>query len=216
MSKLYLFIIAILTALIIVFFTLPKPTDITLPQQTQQEVAAPISVSDLENGSYGIVPTNSAVWWTGRKPGRDHTGYFPVSEGVFTISNNEISEGSLTIDIANLVSDENGTSVDALVTHLKSADFFDVASYPTSTFTLSRFENGNITGELTIKNNTRSVSFPARITREGEFIHLNASFPVNRTDWGIRFLSGTFFGNLGDKAIQDMVDITIDVTFVKQ
>jgi polyisoprenoid-binding protein YceI len=69
-----------------------------------------------------------------------------------------------------------------------------------------------ITADLTIKGKTNPVSFVANITEKEGKLETAANIKVDRTKYGIRYGSGSFFDNLGDKAIYD--EFTLNVKLV--
>jgi len=70
----------------------------------------------------------------------------------------------------------------------------------------------SISGDLTIKGQTRNITFPAKVSINNGMLNLMAAFSINRTDWGIQYGSGTFFKNLGDNVINDNIDFTLNLT----
>jgi polyisoprenoid-binding protein YceI len=106
-----------------------------------------------------------------------------------------------------------------LTGHLKSDDFFGVDKHPTATFKIveatpiaTQTPGGpthTVKGDLTIKGQTQSVSFPATITVAGDKGEANATVMVDRTLYGIRYGSGKFFQNLGDKMISDEFELRL-------
>ena len=109
--------------------------------------------------------------------------------------------------------------------HLKSADFLDVAKYPTITFKSKRIEPSGtgqfkVTGDLTLHGVTREVVLdvsdvtppikdPMGKTRAGA----HASTKIDRKDFGINW-SKTMDG--GGLLVGNDVDITIDVEATTQ
>ena len=102
--------------------------------------------------------------------------------------------------------------------HVKSGDFFDVETYPTMTFVSREITDDTITGDLTIKGNTKSVTFdydfngvtddPWGGTRAG----FEASTEINRRDFGIEFDGKADSGNA---LVSDKIKINLDLQFVK-
>jgi polyisoprenoid-binding protein YceI len=101
--------------------------------------------------------------------------------------------------------------------HLKSADFFDVATYPTSKFVITDVEESedgklDVTGNLTIKDVTKSITIPATISTEGGVTTFESeTFNVNRTDYNVKYGSKSFFDNLKYKFIDDIMEISFVV-----
>ena len=108
-----------------------------------------------------------------------------------------------------------------LVGHLSSADFFDVEKYPTSKIEITKVEelkdatkpnvNSTVTGNLTMKDVTKSITFPAEIKIDNGVITVKADFDIDRTDWNIKYGSGKFFDNLGDKMINDKFNLNLTI-----
>jgi polyisoprenoid-binding protein YceI len=154
----------------------------------------------------------SELNWTGKKVTGEHHGKINLKEGTLTLKNNKISEGRFVIDM-NSITDLDLTAADwnaKLVGHLKSDDFFGVATYPEAVLEItgsSPFINGKATvnGKLTIKGTTNPVVF--EVTQSGNLY--TAQVTVDRTLYNVRYGSGKFFENLGDKTIYD--NFTLDV-----
>lgn len=102
--------------------------------------------------------------------------------------------------------------------HLKSADFFDVEQYPTMTFKATNIGDDTITGDLTIKDVTKPVTFdyefngisddPWGGTRAG----FEAQGEINRKDFGLSFDAAAPGGNA---LVSDKIKINLDLEFAK-
>lgn len=158
----------------------------------------------------------STVKWTGTKVvGSSHYGFIQLKEGSLELKKGEIKNGHFVIDMASMTNTDldNEDYNKKLIGHLHSDDFFGVATYPTAELKIteaSKFNNNKATvkGQLTIKGETKPVEFD--VTKEDAAY--TASIVVDRTQYGIRYGSGSFFDNLGDKAISN--DFTLDVKLV--
>jgi polyisoprenoid-binding protein YceI len=159
---------------------------------------------------------SSSVIWTGRKVTGEHTGTVGVSGGELKLDGNSISLGNFEIDLSSItvtdITDEGANR--KLIAHLKSDDFFSVATYPKAKFVVSSatFKTGNehlIKGNLTIKEITNKIEFPALIIRDEATLTATAKVILDRTKYDIRFRSDNFFENLGDKAIDDKFELDI-------
>lgn len=158
----------------------------------------------------------SVVTWTGNKIGGSHHGEVKIKSGYFELKNGNLVDGNVVMDmnsITNLdVKDEDYNK--KLVGHLKSDDFFGVEKYPTSTFKLTqagKFTNGKaiITGVLTIKGKSENIS--GEVTKNGD-TYLS-QLKVDRSKYDVRYGSKSFFGNLGDKVIDDIFTLDIQLVF---
>jgi polyisoprenoid-binding protein YceI len=177
---------------------------------------------------YKVDPKASSLQWTGKKVTGQHHGTVPVKGGEVWVAGNALTGGKFEIDTANLDDvdlKDNKEYHDKLVGHLKSPDFFDVQKYPTSTFEITKVESlaatsagadqptHRVTGNLTIKNITKPLSFPATVKIDGGTLTATAkNVVVDRTQYDIRYGSGKFFQGLGDKVIND--EFLLDINLV--
>lgn len=173
---------------------------------------------------YTVDAGASTLKWLGKKVTGQHHGTVKIKDGSVEVAGGAVTGGRFTIDLAT-IADEDLTdpSYNAkLVGHLKSPDWFNVAKYPTSTFVITKVEpltdgahgaTHTITGNLTIKDITHPLSFPAKITINGDTVAAEAAgVVVDRTLWDLRYGSGKFFQNLGDKVIND--DFWLDISLI--
>lgn len=156
----------------------------------------------------------SSIKWIGEKVTGTHYGMISIKSGNFTVNDNKITSGEFIIDMTSItctdLDDERG---DKLVGHLQSDDFFSTSNYPTSKLVISKsskFSNGkaSVTGQLSIKGKTHPVTFTVS-KNNGIY---TAKIAVDRTLYDIRYGSGKFFDNLGDKTISD--EFTLEVKLV--
>lgn len=168
--------------------------------------------------TYTVDKTQSKLNWTAKKVTGQHTGTIGVADGTLQLDGNVLKGGSFTLDTKSItVTDLTGSGNERLTGHLKSDDFFSVEKHPTSTFVISSVAakgNGNydVTGKLTIKGITNTISFPATVAVEGSKATAKAKVKIDRTKFDIKYRSSNFFENLGDKAIYD--DFELEVLLV--
>ncbi len=196
-------------------------------KKVEAKKAEPVKKTVAEDaGVYKLDTQTSTVLWEGAKPGTNHKGSVRVSDGNLDIKDGELLGGKFYIDM-NSISNQDIAAEGMrkkLEGHLKSADFFDVAKYPTAKFEITKVEkiNGksegrsgsthNITGNFTMKDATKSITFGARILIAGNMLKAKSErFTIDRTDWNVRYGSGKFFDNLKDKAIDDEIGLTISL-----
>ena len=108
-----------------------------------------------------------------------------------------------------------------LTGHLKSPDFFGVEKNPTATLVLKSVTpkagtEFDVKADLTIKGKTNEVTFPATITVTKEDVKVVANFKIDRTKFDIKYGSGSFFENLGDKAIENDFNVEVNVVAIKE
>ncbi len=177
------------------------------------------ATATTESTTYTVDTEKSTVEWTGKKLAYGHTGVIQIKDGEVSVENGTLKAGNFTIDMNTM--DETTTASDEekeqkLVGHLKSDDFFKVGQFPTSEFAITKVENGNISGNLTILDVTKEISFPAQVNVTDNELTANAEFTINRTDWGIKYASGNFFEDLAaDKAISDDIAYKVNLVATK-
>jgi len=175
--------------------------------EAKQAQVAPAEALKLD-----IDPATSKVEWTGSKVTAKHEGGFKSFHGNVALASNDPEKSSVTVDI-----DTNSlfTTPENLITHLKSADFFDVARFPKATFASTSIKKGSdkggthtVTGNLTLHGVTKSVLFPATIRTTPTSAEVDAEFAINRKDFGL------VYAGKADDLIRD--DVVIKLTIRSQ
>ena len=176
------------------------------------EAAKKVVAPSMSAKTYKADTGYSKVMWSGSKLAGTHTGTLNLSSGNVEVKGGKVVGGQFTIDMNSLtVTDlKAGEGKEKLEGHLKNEDFFDVAKNPTAQFAITNVDKGTVTGNLTLNGMTKSISFPASvdITEKGVSVATN-DFTINRTDFGIKYGSASFFDGLKDKAINDNVGLKI-------
>lgn len=162
-----------------------------------------------------IKTDKSKVVWKGYKVTGSHDGTIAIKSGALEFDGEKLTGGEFVIDMTSIiVTDLEGEYKGKLEDHLKSDDFFSVATHQTASlvFTDVKASGKNaysVTGDLTIKGKTHPVSFSMSIYGTKS----TASLKIDRTKYGIEYKSGSFFDNLKDKAIYDEFDLVADLEF---
>ncbi|NRB59265.1 MAG: YceI family protein [Winogradskyella sp.] len=162
-----------------------------------------------------VKTTNSTVVWKGYKVTGSHTGTIAIKSGDLEFDGETLVGGSFTIDMTSIVvTDLEGDSKASLEGHLKSDDFFGVDNYNTAslTFTTVKATGKNsykVTGDITIKGTTESITFDLSVYGN----KANATLKVDRTKFNVRYGSSSFFDGLKDKVIYDEFDLVVDLEF---
>lgn len=162
----------------------------------------------------------STLAWTGKKVTGQHNGTIQISNGVFSVEDGNITAGNFAIDMTTIANNdlaEDAETQAKLLGHLSSPDFFNVAEHPTATFEITSVaalegEAGathNISGNLTIKGISKEITFPATVSMNGGSFSAEADFNIDRTEWDIRYGSGKFVEDLGDKTIYDDINFKL-------
>ena len=173
-----------------------------------------ISFASNAQESKQINPSESNVAWTGKKVTGSHNGTIDIREGSLLFDNGRFSGGSFVIDMTTISNDDlNGNMKGKLEGHLKSDDFFGVETYPEAKLVITNVAplggGYQVTADLTIKGTTAPVTFDASVSDNGA----TANITVDRTVYDVRYGSGKFFDNLGDKMINDNFDLEVSLSF---
>ena len=176
------------------------------------------AIVEEKDGSMIDVSKSFIRWEGSKKVGATHNGTINLKSGELDRSGSKINGGQFVIDMDTIVNEDlTGTGAITLENHLKSADFFNVEEYPEGMFEITEIEkvkddNYNVTGDLTLKGITESISFPATITEEeNDVLRMKGKSVLDRTLWDVRFGSGKFFANLGDALINDNMTVEFDI-----
>ena len=188
-------------------------------KEAETTAAEEAAKAQMESVKFIANATESSIEWTGFKPTGKHNGTINLESGVFTVNNGKIESGSFLIDMNSIVDldmpadDEYNAK---LVGHLKSADFFDVEKFPSAAFEVTGFEEKEgknmLSGNLTLKEKKNNVTFPVTVSSEGDsFTMTSEVFTIDRSKWDVKYGSKSFFDNLGDKFINDDIELKIVV-----
>ena len=181
---------------------------------TSQSESSNDNVLQASDASYTINPDQSIIVWTGREVTTSkHFGNIYFASGQFEVKSGLISSGEFVVDMTTIdnqdLPEERRGRLEA---HLKSDDFFSVESHPTALLSILSSESladGKwlISGELTIKTFTHPVEFEMLNSNDG----WKANLVFDRSKYEVKFRSGTFFENLGDKLIYDDIELAINL-----
>lgn len=182
----------------------PAAAEPAAAEAADPSAAAPAAVQGV-SGTYEIDPTHTTVvaQW-------NHFGFsnpvanFGGAEGriVYDADNVAASSVEVTLPLSGL-----NAFVDKFDEHLRSADFFDAERFPVATFRSTAVEDAGpgklkVTGDLTIKDNTRPVVLDVTINRFGEHPMLkrpaagfDATTTLLRSDFGV----GAYAPNVSDE-----------------
>lgn len=186
-------------------------------------------VSASSGATFVVDTAASKVRFTGYGVGKNHPGNFKLASGTVSIDSNKVTGGSFVININSLAVEEEGDMYqNKLKPHLLNGDFFDAEKFGTAKFEITGIEpykadskdtsivegaNFNISGNLTLKGETKNITFPARIDLDDNTLKGKANFDIDRTQWKMNY------GNdktLGDKFISEKVNVELDLTANRQ
>lgn len=204
----------ILPALLAVFlaaFTLAlaeTPTDAPAPNP-------PVAAS-AEAATYNIDPAHTTIGFRIRHMGIAFVeGEFDEFEGTINYDPSDIAATRANVTVQTNSID---TDVERRDNHLRSADFFEVETYPTMTFTTTEVQptgpnSFRLIGDLTIKGTTKQVAFDVDAagpidTDNGQRVGFHAETTINRRDFGIDW-GGELPG--GIPSVGNQVHLVLDV-----
>lgn len=182
----------------------PRATVTATPETA---TAAPPEQAPEGAPTYVFSQDGSKISFVGAKVTKKHDGGFTKFKGSIEAPGGKV-EGAkvdVTIDMASVFTD-----VEKLTGHLKSPDFFDVASIPTARFVSSAIKanadgTSTVTGDLPLHGVTKRITFPAKITTSDSGASVSAEFGINRKDFGI------VYPGAPDDLIADEVLLKLDV-----
>lgn len=164
--------------------------------------------------TFQVDTANSKVVWKGYKVTGEHAGTINLKSGDLSFTDGALTGGSFIIDMTSLkVTDLQGEYAQKLAGHLTSPDFFGVEKFPTASFKItkavSRGTAGSykVIGDLTIKETTKEIKFSVQLSDDNKTA--NAKITVDRSDFNVKYGSGSFFDGLGDKTIYDEFDLEV-------
>jgi len=155
--------------------------------------------------TYTIAPT-STIGFVGSKVTGSHDGGFTEFAGTVSVPDGDLTKAviDVTIDMNSTYSDN-----DRLTAHLLSADFFEVDTYPEAAFKSTAIEAGaggySVTGNFTFHGVTKSITFPASLSLDGDTVRATAEFDINRFDFGVEYPGKV------DDLIRENVVIKLDI-----
>lgn len=164
--------------------------------------------------NFQIQNAASTVNWTGKKILGLHTGTIHIESGSLEFTAGLITSGEIQIDMNSIVVtdiEDIKTNSDFLA-HLQNDDFFAIDKYKTAKLEITGSRQGennrlNVSGNLTIKNITHPVRFDAKVEIFTGHLYALGEIVIDRTMYNIRYGSGKFIDNLGDKLIYDRFDL---------
>jgi polyisoprenoid-binding protein YceI len=160
--------------------------------------------------------SKSTINWTGKKVTGQHEGTINLKEGVLVFKGKKLTGGTFTVDMNSIVTTDlkAGQGKEKLEGHLKSEDFFGTEKFPTATLVFKKVvvkakNVYTVTGDLKIKGKTNPITFDLVATKNAA----TTSLKIDRTKYDIKYGSGSFFDNLGDKAISDNFELAVALKY---
>lgn len=169
--------------------------------------------SPIDGEKKAVKVDESTVTWKAYKVTGSHTGTIALKSGALEFEGDKLTGGEFVVDMTTInTTDLEGGSKAKLDGHLNSDDFFATASNPTANLVFTSVEASGknaykVMGDLTIKGITKPVTFDVSIYGS----KATATLKVDRAAYNVKYGSGSFFDNLGDKTIYDEFDLVVDL-----
>ena len=189
-----------------------------------KEVKSETTELSIPDGMYALTKVEPTVTWVAKKfTGSGHNGTINATIGKMKVENGNIS-GAVELDMKSFTCiDLEGEDKQHFDDHLKSADFLDVEVYPTSEVSILgiKGENGNLKASISLRMHGHDVQYETAITitptelEDGSMTYvISGDLEIDRTKHKMIYGSGSFFDDLGDRAINDEVYIRFTFTAV--
>lgn len=190
--------------------------------------AQEVEVTETESTTtFATVKEGSYVDWRGAHFGgaEPRWGKVYLSSAKALVNNGALTNAKATMDMASITVESFGDDAETtakLTGHLKNADFFNVEEHATSSFELTGIEaaegdfNSAVTGNLTLMDSTKSITFNANVTVSEEEVSITSEdFAIDRRDWGIVYNVEGTEGVPVDYIVANDMGFTINVVLTK-
>jgi polyisoprenoid-binding protein YceI len=164
-------------------------TSDAIPTASVSPLAA--SAAAATTAKYAFDQSSSKVGWVGSKVTGKHEGGFATFKGTVDVEGGAPEKSKVNVEIQT---DSLTSDTEQLTGHLKSPDFFDTKAQPKASFVSTEIKKGGdkgashtVTGNLTIKGISKSITFPATITLTGDAANVDAEFSINRRDFSLNY-----------------------------
>ncbi len=180
-----------------------------------------------ETVTYNKIKDGSYMEWRASHLGGVSRRFGKVffKDATLLVNNGNLTNAEVIVDMNSLTVEnfeEGSEDKENLTGHLKGEDFFNVEKYPTSKFELTGVEktegdfNSLVTGNLTILDVTKSITFKANISiNENEVSVISEDFSIDRTEWGLTYHVEGSEGVPVDYLIANDIGFTINLTVTK-
>ena len=214
---------SILTAVVLGVVTMSSCSNNGEKAEVQEAQEVVVNNSE-QTTTFSVINENSEIDWRASHLGgaQPRFGKIGMKSAQFLINNNELSNATVVMDMNSISVEsfpEGDENIKKLEGHLTSDDFFDAPNHPTATFELTSTESNDgdfsslVTGNLTIMEITKSITFKANISVSENSASLKSEdFAINRADWNLTYNAEGTEGVPVNYLIADDIGFTIDVT----
>ena len=169
--------------------------------------------------TYSVDSSSSKIVYVGKKVTGEHTGTITLKSGSLSFKGDTITAGEFVADMNSLTStDITDKEYNAkYVSHMKSPDFFNTEKHPESKLVIKSSKKTDkgleVTGTLTMLGETKPVTFVVTDLKKTDAgVTGKSNLTLNRTQWGLKYGSTSFFKGLGDKAINDEFTLAVELS----
>ena len=180
-------------------------------------ILAAIVLTSYTSNKPAVALDSQGIVWMGKKLTGSHSGTLDFAKANIEIKENMMVGASFTVDMTSLKNtDLDEESAGKLVGHLTSDDFFGIKDHPTATFVSKKVNHiegkeYEVSGDMTIKGVTNYEVFKVTFEGKGKAYQANADIMIDRTKYNVKYGSGKFFENIGDKAIFDEFNLVVQI-----
>jgi len=178
-----------------------------------------VSIAQAKPTTYKVDAAASKVTWLGKKVTGQHDGTIAVKSGEVTFDGKLLTGGTIAIDMKTIkvVDIKDAEYNKKLTDHLNSDDFFSTAKFADATLKVKSSKETapgklEVVADLTIKGKTHPVTFTADVKADAKMASAKGKLMVDRTKYDIKYNSGKFFPNIGDKMINDEFELSFDLS----
>ncbi len=171
------------------------PTDTTAAAPAEAAATADVAPIEVASGTYKLDPSHTDVLVQWSHMGFSNpSAHFGDVDGTLVYDAADVAKSSVEVTLPLSGLNSFTAKFDE---HLRSADFFDAAKFPTATFKSTKVEAAGtnklaVTGDLTVKGITKPVTLDVTINGAGEHpmmkvpsVGFDATTTIKRSDFGV-------------------------------
>ena len=186
--------------------------------QQIQHASLEVTTTTLQDAdTLWVDKLGSDVQWIGRKVTGEHSGHIEVAGGFIVHADGKLTSGEILMNMQSITVDdiEDPKWNQKLVDHLKNDDFFNSEKYPTAKFVFTKFKgkgaDTHVSGNITIRDKTVPTNLVINVVVDADSSYSTGTINIDRSLFGVKYGSGTFFEGLGDKMIMDEFTLNFKV-----
>lgn len=182
----------------------------------KEEAVASSADSTAVQATYTVnADSSSFVIWKGVMLGvKEHVGKVSFKEGNLTVKGGQLVSGSFTVDLGTIApldtnyNEKAGYGKSKLIGHLSSADFFDVANFPTASFVVKSVNGNSATGTLTARGKSNDETLNNIVINENNgALKASGQLKFDRKKYDVKFDMP-----MKDMVISNDIELNIELT----